>query len=94
MPIMWDDEDSAMVIVSESCPGCGQGLYDTGCGAPGCVGFCCMDCGTGCDLEMNPDGGQCARALAAESDDDRAERIDRERAAFGLSPLRQNGEQS
>jgi hypothetical protein len=86
-PVMWDDQDAALVIVSEDCPDCGEGLYDTGCDAPGCAGFCCMDCGTGCDMEFNPENGACVRALDDESEDERAERIDRERAAFGLSPV-------
>ena len=64
-------------------------LYDTGCDAPGCRGYVCYGCGTGCDIEADPEHGQCATALAAESDEDYDARIDAERAAFGLPALSQ-----
>lgn len=86
MPVYYDEESGSIAIGSEYCE-CGEPLYDTGCDAPGCRGYCCMDCGTGCDLEFDPEDGRCARASAAESDEDYDARVDAERAAFGLRPL-------
>ena len=85
MPIMYDEDSGAIVIGSNWC--CGEPLYDTGCDAPGCLGYCCMECGDGCDIEFDRDHGRCATALAEESDEDYTERVNTERAAFGLSPL-------
>jgi hypothetical protein len=82
-PVMWDD-DAGFVVFDATC--CDLRMNDTGCDAPGCRGFCCDDCGSGCDIESGP-GSRCARSLAAESDEDRAARVDRERAAFGLAPM-------
>jgi hypothetical protein len=86
MPIVYDEDFEAMAVQSENCEGCGRPLYDTGCDAPGCHGFCCMDCGTGCDIEFDRENGRCATALAAESDEDYDTRVNAERAAFGLGP--------
>ena len=86
MPVRYDYDDG-FTIVSETCEDCGQPLYDTGCDAPRCNGFCCMDCGTGCDIEFDRENGRCATALAGESDEDYTVRVNAERAAFGLSPI-------
>ena len=86
MPIMYD-EDSGAIVHRVRTGGCGQPLYDTGCDAPGCHGYCCMECGTGCDIEFDREHGRCATALAGESDEDYTERVNAERAAFGLNPL-------
>jgi len=90
VPVYYDSEAGTFAIASDYCADCGEPLYDTGCDAPGCTARCCMDCGTGCDIEADPDG-RCASALAAESEDDRDARFDAERAAFGLRPLRSEG---
>ena len=87
MAVYYDTDAEEFAIASDECPDCDSPLYDTGCDAPGCLARCCMQCGTGCDIEFAPEDGRCATALAEEDDDDRAERINRERAAFGLSPL-------
>jgi hypothetical protein len=87
MPVIYDEENGGLAIGSENCGDCEEPLYDTGCDAPGCCGYCCMDCGTGCDIEFSPEDGRCAAALAEESDEDYAGRVNAERAAFGLSPL-------
>ena len=86
MAIAYDEESGSLAIGSDECE-CGQPWYDTGCAAPGCLGQWCPECGTGCDIEVDPDGGTCATAIDAESDDEAEERINRERAAFGLRPL-------
>ena len=85
MPIYYDSEAGAFGIASEYCE-CGSARYDTGCDAPGCDGWQCGNCGTGCDVDLS-DSGRCATALAAESDEDYAERVNTERAAFGLPSL-------
>ena len=87
MPIIYDEESGGLAVASEICADCGAPLYVPGCDAPGCTGRCCMDCGTGCDIEIIGEGGRCATALAAESDEDYDTRINAERAAFGLSPV-------
>lgn len=87
MSIRFDSIADSFVIDSDTCGNCGEPLYDTGCAAPGCTATCCMDCGIGCDIEVDNLDGACARALAEESEEDQAERIDRERAAFGLPPV-------
>ena len=87
MPIFYDDDAGVLAIGSEYCGDCGAALYDTGCDAPGCRGYCCFGCGTGCDIEVDPEAGRCATALAEESDEDYTARVNAERAAFGLSPL-------
>ena len=88
MVVYYDGIIDAFVIESDDCGDCHQPLYDTGCDAPSCNGRCCMDCGTGCDIEFvtAEQGGRCASALAEESDEEFGARINRERAAFGLSP--------
>ena len=86
MPIFYDEEAGELAIGSETCE-CGSPLYDTGCDAPGCRGYCCMDCGTGCDIEIDRENGRCATAAAGESDEDYGARVNAERAAFGLSPV-------
>ena len=85
MPVYYNDESGQLDVTSETCS-CGNPMYDTGCDAPGCPGYRCDNCGTGCDVDLD-DSGRCATALAEESDEDYAARVDRERAAFGLSPL-------
>lgn len=86
MAVYYDTTTGRFMISPEECGDCGAPLYDTGCDAPGCAARCCMDCGTGCDLELD-DEGQCATASAAESDEDHEARVNAERAAFGLRPL-------
>ena len=83
--IRWDDSNSTLEIFSAEC--CEQAMDDTGCDAPGCTGFACPECGGGCDREAAGDHGRCAQALAAEPEDERNARFDRERAAFGLPPV-------
>jgi hypothetical protein len=89
MPVMFDDLSGGFVIRSDDCEDCGQPLYQSGCDAAGCDGLACQDCGSGCDYDFVDleDGGRCATAREAESDEDYAERVNRERAAFGLSPI-------
>lgn len=83
MAVYYDTTTGQFAIIPDECGDCGDPLYDTSCGAPGCTGRCCMNCGTGCDLELD-DEGRCADAIAAESDKDREARWAAERAAFGL----------
>lgn len=87
MAIRFDTDADEFVIDPDRCPECGSPLYDTGCDAPGCNSLWCPDCGTGCDIEADPDSGRCANASAAESDDDYEDRVNAERAAFGLAPI-------
>lgn len=87
MPVYYDDTESTYAISPDNCGDCGEPLYDTGCDAPGCSARCCMSCGTGCDIELDPDKGRCATALDEESDSEYEARVDRERAAFGLPPV-------
>lgn len=87
MAVCYDDETGGLVIIPDECPDCGSPWYDTGCCAPGCFGQWCPECGTGCDIEVDPDHGACALAVDGESGGEAEERIDRERAAFGLRPL-------
>lgn len=82
MPISFDTVLDEFTIEPNVC-GCGSPLYESGCTAPGCSGRGCQECGTGCDLDF-VDDGRCATALAEEDDDERDERLNRERAAFGL----------
>jgi hypothetical protein len=84
MPVYYDENLGELAIGSETCE-CGEPLCDTGCDAPCCAGYRCIDCGTGCDLDLD-DTGRCATALAEESDEDHDARVNAERAAFGLSP--------
>jgi hypothetical protein len=78
---------AGFVIDPDHCTDCGEPLYDTGCDAPGCNGRCCQNCGTGCDLAWldADEDGYCATRLARESDTNRTGRVNRERAAVGLS---------
>jgi hypothetical protein len=85
MPIIYDEESGGLTVASETCE-CGEPLNDTGCDAPGCNGYRCSDCGTGCDLDFD-DTGRCWTAMASESGEDYSARVDAERAAFGLSPV-------
>ncbi len=85
MPIIFNTATGTLGVVSEFCTDCGEPLYDTGCGADGCLGYRCDNCGTGCDVDLD-DSGRCATALAEESDEDYDARVNAERAAFGLSP--------
>lgn len=56
------------------CHGCGQDAYDSGCEAPGCNGYGCPDCGTGCDIDfLDDDESQCAQAIAEAGDEDDSE---------------------
>jgi len=88
MPIIYDEESGGFALQSEFCEDCTQPLYDTGCDAPSsCGGYCCLNCGTGCDIEFDREHGRCATALAGESDEDYTERVNAGRAEFGLSPL-------
>lgn len=91
MPVYYDTDAESFAIAPENCSDCGAPLYDTGCDAPGCLGFRCNECGTGCDVDIEPQDGTCARALADETDEDYTARINAERAAFGLSPLTAEG---
>jgi hypothetical protein len=86
MPIVYDEESGDLAVASDHCGDCGQPLYDTGCDALGCNGYCCFNCGTGCDIDL-ADDGRCATALAEESDEDYTDRVNAERAAWGLSPI-------
>jgi hypothetical protein len=88
MSVRFDTGIDWFVVDPDDCSGCGSPLYMSGCTALGCNSLGCEACGTGCDIEFvsAEDGGRCATALTGESDEDRAERINRERAAFGLSP--------
>lgn len=88
MPVRYDTNQETFVIDPEDCPDCGQSLYQSGCN-----GLACQDCGTGCDLDFvdAEDGGRCATALDDEDDEDYDERINAERAAFGLAPIRTQG---
>lgn len=88
MPVMYDPA-TGFIIAPNHCEDCGEPLYDTGCDAPGCRGFSCPDCGTGCDRDF-PDG-RCASALKSESGEEYTARINAERAAFGLKPLTGEG---
>jgi hypothetical protein len=87
MAVYYDTDAEEFAISPDDCEDCGEPLYDTGCDAPGCQGRCCMDCATGCDIEIIGEGGRCATALAGESDEDYDARVNAERAAFGLSPV-------
>jgi hypothetical protein len=89
MPIIYDEESGGLAVASETCE-CGEPYYDTGCDAPGCNGYRCIDCGTGCDLDFD-DTGRCWTAMASESDEDYSARVNAERAAFGLSPIATEG---
>ncbi len=91
MVVYYDTTTSQFMIGPDDCEDCGEPLYDTSCDAPRCSGRCCMSCATGCDLELMGDEGRCAAAIAAESDEDREDRINAERAAWGLRPLSGKG---
>ena len=86
MPIEYDEDAGTLVVGSESCEDCEGPLYDTGCDAPGCRGCRCDNCGTGCDLDLDP-GGRCSTLLGEESGEDYTSRVNAGRAAFGLKPI-------
>ena len=87
MPVYYDTQGGSFAVASEHCSECEEPLYDTGCDAPGCLGYRCGNCGTGCDIDIAPEDGTCARALAEEGDEDYTARVNAERVAFGLSPV-------
>ena len=87
MPVMYDTGSERFFIESGHCEYCHEPMYDTGCDAPGCTGYQCRECGAGCDIEVAPEDGRCAQALAEESGEEYTERVNAERAAFGLSPV-------
>lgn len=90
--IFYDDEAAQFDSAPDHCPNCDDGEQsldtarnDTGCDAPGCGGFSYDCCGIGCD--WGHPGSRCEAAAAAESEQDRTDRVNRERAAFGLSEV-------
>ena len=85
------DPVGGLVIIPDECPNCGKPLYDTSCAAPDCHGRVCMDCGIGCDIEVDPEDGVCATAIAEESQEDALARINEERAACGLATFDADG---
>lgn len=87
MPVYYDHQMGTFAVAPDECPDCGQPWCDTGCTAPDCLGLSCPDCDIGCDLGTTPDGGQCARAAAAETQEHLDRRIAAERAAWGLPDL-------
>lgn len=88
MPVRYDVDHSEFVIDPGVCP-CGDDLVVTQCDAPDCNAQACETCGTGCDFDALSveDGGRCAAASAAMTEEERAARINAERAAFGLTPI-------
>lgn len=66
------DPDREHTVPDErGCPGCEQDAYFSGCEAPGCNGYGCQDCGTGCDLDfLDDDESQCAQALNEEDEEE------------------------
>lgn len=46
-----------------------------------------MNLSDGCDLDVLGEDGACCAAMAEEDPQDRYERINAERAVFGLSPI-------
>jgi len=53
------------------CHSCEGDAYFSGCEAPGCNGYGCPDCGTGCDLDfLDDDESRCAQAIAEDEDED------------------------
>jgi len=45
------------------CPQCDSAMEWTACTAPGCTGYRCLNCDSGCDLDDRPQHGRCARIL-------------------------------
>lgn len=84
MSVRYDSRAQEFIVDSDECDDCGQPLYFSGCDAPSCSGWCCMDCATGCDLALIGDEGSCAAAIAAESGGARKARLGAEREAWGL----------
>ncbi len=82
--IYYDEDAGALALGSTTCPDCDAPMYDTGCDAPGCRGWQCADCGTGCD--QGYPGSRCDAAIAGEGDEEYAARVNAGRAAFGLGP--------
>ncbi|WP_230536427.1 hypothetical protein [Streptomyces sp. OUCMDZ-3434] len=53
------------------CHSCGQDAYFSGCEAPGCNGYGCPDCGTGCDIDfLDDEDSSCAQVIAEEAEED------------------------
>ena len=91
MPIYYDEDAGTLAIGSDDCEACGSpDYYDTGCAAPGCSGRYCTDCYAGCDIEARSFGrSRGEEAIEAESDEEAEARVNAERAAFGLPPVRE-----
>jgi hypothetical protein len=85
MAVYYDDEAETFAVSPDECPDCGEPRYDTGCAAPGCNGVAFPCCGTGCDIEQEE--SRCQVALDNEDEDETEDRINRERAAFGLGEV-------
>ncbi|GAA1431675.1 hypothetical protein GCM10009601_51150 [Streptomyces thermospinosisporus] len=66
------DPTSDHVVPDErGCPDCEQPAYFSGCDAPGCNGWGCQNCGSGCDLDFcDEDESRCAQAIAERDEDD------------------------
>ena len=81
-PVQLGDHEVEAAIVDPSsehtvpdargCPTCGEDAYFSGCTAPGCNGYGCPNCATGCDLDFvdADEGGRCANALDEDDDED------------------------
>lgn len=65
------DPDRKHTVPDErGCPDCEQDAYFSGCEAPGCNGYGCPDCGTGCDLDfLDDDESTCAQAIADDDEE-------------------------
>jgi len=87
VPIGFDNETGGIAFISDECPDCGNTMYSTGCDWYGCDSMYCPDCSYGCDLDALGEEGECYAAMAEEDPEDRSERVNAERAAFGLSPI-------
>lgn len=86
MPIGF--QDGAYMLIPDHCPQCDRPAYDSGCGAPGCLGMGCRDCNWGCDLDFVDEAdSRCARASAAEDREVQTRRLSAERAAFALGEV-------
>ena len=95
--LFYDTGSGEFDVAPDFCPVCDDGdqdienaRNDTGCDAPGCQGYSYDCCGRGCGWGW-PDS-RCQAAAASESSEAREDRINRERAAFGLSSLSGEGE--
>lgn len=66
-----DPTSDHVVPDQRGCPDCEQDAYFSGCDAPGCNGYGCPDCGTGCDLDfLDDEDSRCRQALAEADEDD------------------------